>query len=175
MLARLRFSTVQTGLVLFWAVWLSLIAMTNLFDALKQAGFLPGGWTLASYNYDLVVQTVGAHGVPVVVGALLFGMVIMWQGLAAGLFWRAYSGLRRGRPGTGADVTQAFVVSLALWAAFLIATEATVSYATAGTHKATLIAQLASLLVIRSWNPAAAGVPATVSDVHAEQTAERTR
>jgi hypothetical protein len=39
---------------------------------------------------------------------------------------------------------------LALWAAFLIATEATVNYVTAGTHKETLIAQLATLLVIRS-------------------------
>ena len=38
----------------------------------------------------------------------------------------------------------------ALWAAFLIATELTVNYATAGTHKATLTAQLVSLIVIRA-------------------------
>jgi hypothetical protein len=39
---------------------------------------------------------------------------------------------------------------LALWAAFLIATEATVNSVTAPTHKTTLIAQLVSVLVIRS-------------------------
>ena len=61
--------------------------------------------------------------------------------------WRA---MQRGRPGTAVEVTQAFAVSLGLWAAFLIATEITVNYTTAGTHKSTLIAQLATLLVVRA-------------------------
>jgi hypothetical protein len=150
MIDGLRFTSIQKGLLLFWAVWLSLVALTNLFDALRQLGALPDGWTLASYNYDLVVQTVVAHGVPVAVAAVLFAAVIVWQVAAAGLFWRAFGSMARGRPGTSHEVVQAFAVSLALWAAFLIMTEATVNYVTAGTHKTTLIAQLASLLVIRS-------------------------
>ena len=58
--------------------------------------------------------------------------------------------MRRGAPGTAPEVTQAFAVGLALWAAFLIATELTVNYATAGTHKVTLIAQLVSVMVVRA-------------------------
>ena len=150
MLVRLSFSSIPKGLLLFWSIWLTLVAATNIFDALKQLGVLPAGWTLASYNYDLVVETVGAHGIPPVIAALLFAGVIMWEVLAAGLFWRAYVGMRHGRAGTADEVSQAFAVSLALWAAFLIATEATVNYATAPTHKSTLIAQLVSVLVIRS-------------------------
>ena len=150
MISRFRFSTIQKGLLLFWAIWLTLVASTNLFDALKRIGLLPEGWTLASYNYDLVKETVGAHGVPAGVATVLFGGVIVWEWLAAVLFWRAFLAVRRGRPGTGEEVSQAFVVGLALWAAFLIATEATVNYLTAPTHMSAFIAQLASLLVVRS-------------------------
>lgn len=162
MLERLRFSTLQAGLLCFWAVWTSLIVLTNLHDALKTVGALPQSWTLASYNYTLVVQTVGAQGVPVGVAAVLFAGAVAWEALAAGLLWRAFAAMRRGRGGASPAVTQAFVVSLALWAAFLVATEATVSYATAGTHKSTLIAQLLTLLVVRLPDgPAAADrVPA---------------
>jgi hypothetical protein len=153
MLAKLRFSTLQTGLVLFWAIWLTLVTATNTCDGLKQLGVLPADFTLASYNFDLVRKTVGAHGVPAVIAAVLFAGVIVWEMLASGLFWRAWLALLRGRPGTADEITQAFAVSLALWAVFLIATEATVNYSTAGTHKSTLIAQLASLIVIRTTHP----------------------
>ena len=147
--ARLRFSSIQTGLVLFWAIWLSVVSATNVFDALKQLGLLPPGFTLASYNFDLIAETIGPHGIPPLGAAILFAGVILWQLLASGLLWRAWWNLVGGAPGTAAEVTQAFAISLGLWAAFLIATELTVSYATAATHKATLIAQLVSLIVIR--------------------------
>ena len=150
MLARIRISTIQTGLVLFWATWLTLVTSTNLFDALKQLGVLPTGFTWSSYNFELVKETVGAHGVPTVIASLLFAGVIAWELLASALFWRAWLAMRRGKRGTGDEVTQAFAVSLALWAAFLIATEVTVNYSTAATHKSTLIAQLVSLILIRA-------------------------
>jgi hypothetical protein len=154
MLVKLGFRTIQTGLVLFWAIWLTLVTATNVFDGLRQLGVLPEGFTLASYNFDLVVETVGAHGVPMGAAAVLFAGVIVWEALGSVLFWRGWRAMSSGRDGRAAEVTQAFAVSLALWAAFLIATELTVNYVTAGTHKTTLIAQLASLLVVRG-GPAA--------------------
>ncbi|MDA0379441.1 MAG: hypothetical protein O3C45_11280 [Bacteroidetes bacterium] len=150
MLLNLRFSTLQTGLVLFWAIWLTLITLTNMTDALRHLGLLAENVSWASYNYSLVEQTLGKQGIPSFLAAILFAIIIAWEGLASVLLWRAWQIMRRGGDGLSAEVTQAFVVSLALWAAFLIATEATVSYETAGTHKTTLIAQLATFLVLRS-------------------------
>lgn len=150
MLERLRYSTLQSGLVLFWAIWLTIVTLTNLFDALNQLGLLPEGITFVSYNFDLLTVTVGAHGVPPAGAVVLFGGVLVWEMLASVLFWRAWAVMRRGEPGTAPEVTQAFVVSLALWCSFLIATELTVNFVTAPTHKSTLIAQLVTLLVIRS-------------------------
>ncbi len=167
MLSNLRYSTIRAGLLLFWAVWLSLVTATNLFDAMKQLDLLPEGFTLASYNFALVVETVGAHGVPAAVAAFLFAGVIAWEALASILFWRAWAACRRGEPGTAQEVTQAFVVGLALWAAFLIATEATVNYVTAATHKSTLIAQLATLVVVRLPDADTSTVDADLRSRHA--------
>ena len=150
MLAKLRFSTIQTGLVLFWASWLTLVTLTNFADAMRQLDVLPSDFTLASYNFDLVKKTVGAHGIPTSIAGVLFAGVILWELLGSILFWRAWRIMRRHGNGAAEEVAQAFAVSLALWAAFLIATEATVNYETAATHKTTLIAQLASLLVVRA-------------------------
>jgi len=149
MISKLRSSSIRTGLLLFWAIWLTLVASSNLADALKRFGLLPEGWTFVSYNFELVAKTVGAHGVPVWVAAILFGGVIVWEWLAAVLFWRAFGASRRGGEGLTPEAAQAFTVSLALFAAFLIATEATVNYLTAPTHMSVLTAQLATLLVIR--------------------------
>lgn len=160
MLARLGFTTIQKGLVLLWAIWHTLVTATNLFDALKQLGILPDGWTLASYNFELVHQTVAPHGVPVAVSAILFAGVIVWELLASALLWRAYAAMLRGEPGTGPEVTQAFCVGLALWGAMLIATEVTVNYLTAPTHKGTLGLMILSLLVVRSGAGAAVEAPA---------------
>jgi hypothetical protein len=149
-LAKLRFSSIQIGLVLFWAIWLTVVTTTNIFDAMRQLGALPARFTVVAYNFDLIERTVGAHGVPTSIAALLFAGVIAWELLASVLLWRAWLEMHRGAPGTAPEVTEAFAVSLALWAAFLIATEMTVNYATSGTHKATLTAQLVSLIVIRA-------------------------
>jgi hypothetical protein len=149
-LTKLRFSTIQTGLVLFWAIWLTLVTLTNFADALRQLDVLPSDFKLASYNFDLVKKTVGAHGIPTSVAGVLFAGVILWEFLGSLLFWRAWRVMLHDGNGAAEEVAQAFAVSLALWAAFLIATEATVSYETAATHKTTLIAQLASLLVVRA-------------------------
>jgi len=149
MFTRLRFPTLQTGLVLFWAVWLTIVTLTNLTDALKALGLLPDTFGWASYNHALVRDTVAAHGVPAVLAGILFAGVLLWELLAAALLWRAWNTMRRGAPGTAPAVTQAFAVNLALWSAFLVATELFINYATAATHKSTLIAQLATLLVVR--------------------------
>ena len=149
MLAGLRFASIQIGLVLFWAIWLTVVTTTNILDAMKQLGALPARFAVVSYNFELIEKTVGAHGIPTTVAAVLFAGVVAWELLASVLLWRAWLTMYRGAPGTAPEVMQAFAVSLAIWAAFLIATEMTVSYATAATHKATLTAQLVSLIVIR--------------------------
>ncbi len=154
MLSSIRFSTLKAGLVLFWAVWLAIVTLTNLTEALRALGFLAPDFAWASYNYALVRDTVGAHGGPATGAAILFAGVLVWEALATVLLLRAWNALRRGAPGTAPEVTQAFAVNLALWCAFLVATELFINYATAGTHKTTLIAQIATLILLRAGKSA---------------------
>lgn len=144
----LRF--VQSGILLFWALWLTAVASTNLLDALKQLGVLPESWTLASYNFSLVANTVGAHGIPAAGAAVLFGGVILWELSAAVLFWLAFAAFRRGGDGRDPAVVRAFAATLALFGTFLLTTELTVNYLTAPTHTGVLMLLLASLLVVLS-------------------------
>jgi hypothetical protein len=137
----------KRGLLLFWAVWLALVFLTNLLDALKALGLLDESWPFASGNYAFLVQTTARYGTPTWANAVLFAGVICWQALAAALFSLAawfYGGEGKGRQW----VYAASGVGLALWAAFVIADEVFIAYTVSATHWRLFIAQLATLLAI---------------------------
>jgi len=67
---------------------------------------------------------------------------MLWQGLSALLFWYAFSAFHGMHfPGLRA-LDMAFLVSLALWAAFMIADEIFTVYEAEATHMRIFIAQL---------------------------------
>jgi hypothetical protein len=137
----------KRGLLLFWALWLSLVCATNALDAAKAAGLLPEWWSLASGNYAFLVQTTARHGTPAWVNAVLFAGVIGWEVLAAALFWLAgwsFRGGSRGRPA----VYAASAAGVSLWATFILAEEVFIAYAVEATHWRLFTAQLATLLAI---------------------------
>jgi hypothetical protein len=131
-----------------WAVWLTVVFATNLADAGKALGLLPQSWAFASGNYLFLVETTARYGTPAWLNLLLFGGVICWEGAAALLFWlscvRICGKVRR----DGRTLYAAFMTSLSLWAAFMVADEVFIAYAVEATHLRLFIAQLATLLVI---------------------------
>ncbi len=127
-------------LVLFWAVWFTVVLATNLCDAAKAMDVLEASGTFASGNYALVVQTTARYGPPAWLNGLLFAGVIAWEGLAALLFWLAL--------GKRSFLYAAFTAGLGLWAAFMVADEVFIAYPIEATHMRLFIAQLASLLAI---------------------------
>jgi hypothetical protein len=129
----------------FWAVWLTVVFVTNVLDAAKVVGLLGEAWTFASGNYHLVAQTTSRYGTPDWLNALMFLGVLGWEGLAAVLFGRACLTYRgRGSP----RVYPAFMAGLSLWAAFALADEVFISYAMEAVHLRLFTAQLASLLAV---------------------------
>jgi hypothetical protein len=131
----------------FWGVWFSVVALTNLGDALKNMGVLPDGYTLVSGNFAFMRQVTAIHHTPEAIVALMFAGVIAWELTAAVLFFRALAGVRSGHSDQKKRVTQAFTVAAALWAAMMIASEVFISYQVEATHTALLIATLVSYLV----------------------------
>ena len=138
----------KLALLSFWALWFSIVCLTNLFSALKAAGWLAPGWKFASKNYALVVKAVSLYEAPAWVPRLLFLGVVAWQLVAAALFWYALAS--SGAAGTldMAAVNAACGAGILLWAAFMIADEITLKYAMEQPHELLLIAQLATLGVM---------------------------
>jgi hypothetical protein len=137
----------KRGLLLFWAVWLTIVFITNVLDGCKALGWLGEGWTFASGNYRFLAQTTARYGTPAWLNGLLFLGVIAWEGAAASLFWLA--GLRfRGQQESRRLLYAAFTVGLGLWSAFAIADELFIAYAVEGTHLRLFTAQLATLLAV---------------------------
>lgn len=144
--------TLKRGTILFWALWLTVVLITNVLDLLKSFGVLPADWSFASGNYDLVAQTVARYNLGGALVILLFVGVIIWEALAALLLWRGYAAYDT-TPDTihgGLQaVYSAFAVSLALWAAFIVTDEIFIIYDLEGTHMGIFTSQLVTLLAIR--------------------------
>ena len=140
--------TIGRGILLFWAIWFTIVFTTNACDALKALGVLPKSWLFASGNVDFMLGVTGRYGTPVVLTGLLFAGVVLWEAVAAALTWRAFA-----RAGTGgAPAREAAYAALgtgvALWAAFAVADELFIAYTVEGTHISLFVAQLASLIFL---------------------------
>jgi hypothetical protein len=134
-------------LLLFWAVWLSIVFLSNLADVGKGLGLLGDSWAFASGNWKRIQDTTARYRTPSAVNTLLFAGVLLWEGVAAVLFWRA--GWRfRGRSSARKAVYLAFTTSLLLWSAFLVADEVCIAYLLESTHLALFVAHLLTLLVV---------------------------
>jgi hypothetical protein len=136
------------GILLFWALWLSVAWLANMCDGLKACRLLGARWKFASGNYALMVETTQKYHAPLWLIALLFLGVILWQGCSALLFWSACIGFQGVHQPGEHTLYAAFLVSLALWAAFLIADEIFLAYESEATHMRVFVAQVMSLLAL---------------------------
>jgi hypothetical protein len=134
--------TLKSGVLLFWAAWFTIVAATNVVDALKMARLVPAGFSFASGNWELMLKATAIHATPVAVVAVLFLGVIAWQALAAVLLWRAWAAGGRGG-------LAAFTVALALSAALVLADEIFIAYTLEAIHLRLLAVQLLSVLALR--------------------------
>jgi hypothetical protein len=137
----------KRSLLLAWAAWLSVVFLSNLADAAKAAGLLGESWAFASGNWRVVRETTARYGIADSVNRLLFAGIILWEGIAALLFWRAFWTFR-GTTSERKILYSAFTAALLLWAAFFIADEVFIAYPWESTHLRLFIAYLATLLAI---------------------------
>jgi hypothetical protein len=139
--------TLKRGILLFWAGWLSIVTLTNVFDGLKALGVLGSGWTFASGNYGFMLDVTSVHGTPAAVVGVMFAGVVVWELVGSALLWQAFASFGGARDGLR-DVYRAFIVTLALFATFMLMTEVFLAYDVESTHMRIFIAQLVSVYAI---------------------------
>ncbi|RCR65816.1 hypothetical protein [Larkinella punicea] len=144
--------TIQAVLLLFWALYFSLVLCSNSTDALKALGLLPANWVFASGNFALVQKVVGIYHSPVWLAGLFYTGVLVWQAVGAVLLWSAFAATVQQTSQYQATAYRALTVTISLWAAFILADEFFLAYEMSGlsaTHFSLLIAEIGTLLVFR--------------------------
>jgi len=144
--------TIKRELLFFWALWFSVVVVTNVTDGMKALAILPDTWPLASGNYAFIGKVMSVYNPPTALVAALFALVVLWEALATFLFWRAFRRFDGVDRSGLATVYTAFAVTLALWAAFIVWDDILLVYQTTNletVHLAILTAQLMTLVAVR--------------------------
>lgn len=148
MFSWINIRVMKQGVLAFWAAWLSVVAVTNILDALKALGVLPATFAWTSGNFAWIEQTMKPLSTPLGVEAFLFFGVIIWEVLAAVLFWQATVSYRN-RPLTEERVALiACAVNLALWCAFQVLDEVFLGFQPEGVHRVIFTNQIVTLLML---------------------------
>jgi hypothetical protein len=114
--------TLKRILVFFWAMYLSLVSLTNIVDLLDAIAAIDWKF-LNSGNFDYMRSVVKVYAVGSVPTKLLLAGALLVEVIGACLFWRAVAD-RTARP-----AMQALCYASAVWIAFIFMTEFFVAYA----------------------------------------------
>ncbi len=133
-------------LILFWTMYFTVVALTNLVDLLDEFNVL--SWTfLNSGNFDYLRSVVGVYDVSsgltkfLLIGAFLIELV------AAALFWRAL--ILFGRSSSGRHVTYTAICwGTLVWISFVFMTEFFVAYGSESPFRELLMIMVATALSI---------------------------
>ncbi|MVM37619.1 hypothetical protein GO730_08425 [Spirosoma sp. HMF3257] len=143
---------IRAGLLLFWALYFSIVLVSNSADALSALSLLPSEWHFVSGNYGLIQKVVSLYEPPAWLAGFMFAGVILWEAVGAILFWRAFLVTLRDNPKQTPLLHAAFGITIGLWAMFILADEVFLVYLLGGissTHFNLLLAELATFILIR--------------------------
>jgi len=144
-----RAGLLKRGILLFWSLWITLVTLTNLADELKAFGLIPHAWKIGSGNYALIVHSTAVYDTPSWIDRVLLLGVILWEALAALLFWRALRAFHRRRRLRWPLIYLAFTVLLALFGVFILADEILRAYNVESAHRGIAVLLLVSILAIQ--------------------------
>jgi len=61
----------------FWALWFSVVVVTNVTDGMKALDLLPDTWPLTSGNYAFIGKVMSIYNPPTALVAALFALVVL--------------------------------------------------------------------------------------------------
>jgi hypothetical protein len=130
-----------------WSAWITVVVATNVLDALQVAAVLPR-WKLPSGNFEYIRSTTAIYHVPTWIDWLLFIAVIVWEAGIASQFWRSARSVWQEGGSGNPSVLRAYLLSLPLWLAFMIACEVFLAWSDEPEFISLLIAQGVTLLIV---------------------------
>ena len=147
--AWISFAWIKRGLLLFWALWHSVVVTTNVLNALQALGILPAGFKFVSGNWEWINHTMNPLGVPIALQAFLFAGVILWELLCATLFVVACARFRNRTLVEEKESLWACAAALALWCAFQVLDEAFLAYDAESVHRVIFIEAILTMIFLQ--------------------------
>ncbi len=149
----LDLTTLKSGIILMWAVWMSFVVILNVFDVLKASSILPKTWKFASGNFWYISEVTKIYSTPAWINWIFFIIVIIWEIIGAIMLWGALGAFLH--TSSYEAINAAWVVNLALWAAFIVMDEIFQAWAAEignsnamDAHRSLFVAWLVSLIAI---------------------------
>lgn len=139
---------IKRGLLLYWSLWFTIVFGSNGIDSLKALGVLDKGWKLAGGGFTLVSPPAAIYGVPARASVVLLACLLVWEGVSAVAFWRAFGKFRGLRNADARALVIAFMLAISLFAILLLADRFFGGQLYMPTHLKILTALLASCLVV---------------------------
>jgi len=149
LLGWIDFAWIKRGLLLFWALWYSVVVTTNVLNALQALGILPPSFKFVSGNWEWINQTMNPLDVPIALQAFLFAGVIVWEMLCAILFLVACARFRNRTLVEEKESLWACAVALALWCAFQVLDEAFLAYGPESVHRVIFIETILTMMSLQ--------------------------
>jgi hypothetical protein len=142
----LSIAQIKTGVLLVWALWLSMVTLMNGLEALKALNVLPINFQTSS-NWSLMLRVTQTYRTPVWLVAVLFALVIVWELLTTVALWVAIFS------GSPEVATTALGLLTLLWGGFMLANQFYMAWLTdpglVAAHRSLFGVSLVSLLVFR--------------------------
>jgi hypothetical protein len=138
--------TLKQGILLLWAVWLSMVTVMNILEALKAAKVLPES-VKASSNWTLMLRVTSVYKTPLWIDGVMFAGVIIWEAVASVYLWAAFF------TANIETATTALILCIALWGAFILVNQFFLVFnsepAVATVHRDLFVVFVLSLLALR--------------------------
>ncbi len=138
---------IKKALVFFWAIWFTVVFLSNLANLLRVFAILPKTFMFYSGNFAMVTKVISIYHLPHSFAVTLFILVILLEAcIMLSLWFAAFSYLCNMK--YIQRVNMAFLISMFLWMLFLITDEIFIAYRFEAAHFKFFVAQLVTLLVI---------------------------
>lgn len=136
------------GILLMWALWMSIVSLTDCFNLMVEFNILPPNFPASSHNIDLIRTFLKLYSLDNnVLCMILFVIINIWAILIALFYWRAFISYYACRHYYVYRTMQAFILNLSMLVFFLIADEVFIQYDAAHIHMARLLYLFTSLIV----------------------------
>ncbi len=128
-------------ILLIWALWFTIVSLTNIFDALRNLGAMPDWFRFVSGNFQYISAVTSIYLLAAWLNAILFFFVIVWEAITSWLFFNAYLKFKNEK------ILAPFTFGIILFGGFMIMDELFVAYDRMGNIETTHLGILVGLLV----------------------------